>query len=417
MTSLLAYPHLGVLILAWFVADLAVPSLIALAHRFGMLDRPGGHDGKVQERPIPFLGGLGVLLGFSVALFSTLRFESMEAFIPFLVLISGAAVVATLGLLDDHRPISAMVKLGVLFGVTLALGAFGVEMHLLPHAFGGWLDVGLTLIWIVGVISATNSLDNTDGVVGGVSAIAGCFIFLIAWGSSIADAQPWLSYLAVALIGSSLGFLRYNFPPAKVYLGDNGAFLLGFLLATTLVFAEYSTDPVQAVMIPCLILVVPLFDITLSTILRVRDGDVRSWSEAVHFCGKDHLAHLLMARGLSKRQAVFFLYGLGVAGGTTALVIHSLESRIAAIAIATLFGVGLVWIGVMLGRVRPLLAADAPKTPQPSTDAAELPTAPPVRVPGPEHLVYSQPPSEVLSPNARETRDDEDELETVGEPH
>ena len=174
MSSLLNYPHLGILILAWFVTDIAVPTLIAIAHRFGLLDQPGGHGGKLQKTPIPFLGGLGVLLGFSVALFSTLRFESLEAFIPFLVLISGAAVVATLGLLDDRRPISAMVKLGVLFGITITLSAFGVEMHLLPHAFNGWGDRILTMVWIVGVISAVNSLDNTDGVVGGISAIAGC---------------------------------------------------------------------------------------------------------------------------------------------------------------------------------------------------------------------------------------------------
>ena len=376
MKSLLAYPHLGILILAWFVADLAVPTLIALAHRIGILDRPGGQDGKVQERPIPFFGGLGILLGFSVALFSTLRFESLEAFIPFLVLISGAAVVATLGLLDDHRPISAMVKLGVLFGITLTLAAFGVEMHLLPHAFNGWVDVALTLIWIVGVISATNSLDNTDGVVGGISAIAGVFIFVIAWGSSSVDSQPWLSYLAVALIGSSLGFLRYNFPPARVYLGDNGSFLLGFLLATTLVFAEYSSDPIQAVLIPCLILVVPLYDITLSTILRIRDGDVKTWREAGHYCGKDHLAHLLMGHGLSKRQAVACLYALGVAGGATALAIHALESRTAAIAVAIIFGAGLVWTGVFLGRVR--------------ADVVAIPAAAGAAITPPEHLVFAR---------------------------
>ena len=382
MKSLLAYPHIGILILAWFVADLAVPTLISLAHRIGVLDRPGGHDGKVQDAPIPFFGGLGILLGFSVALFSTLRFESLEAFIPFLVLISGAAVVATLGLLDDHRPISAMVKLGVLFGITLTLSAFGVEMHLLPNAFNGWVDVVLTLLWIVGVISATNSLDNTDGVVGGISAIAGAFIFLIAWGSSSVDSQPWLSYLAVALIGSSLGFLRYNFPPARVYLGDNGSFLLGFILATTLVFAEYSIDPIRAVLIPCLILVVPIYDITLSTILRIRDGDVKNWREAVHFCGQDHLAHLLMGHGLSKRQAVICLYCLGLAGGITALAIHRIDSRTAAIAIATIFGAGLVWIGVFLGRVRTEVAASEIPA---SIEGSALSDRP-----RPEHLVFSQ---------------------------
>ncbi len=370
MKSLFSHPHVGILILAWFVADLAIPILIALAHRIGLLDRPGGHLGKEQRSPIPYLGGLGVFVAFSVALFSTLRFESLESFVPFGVLIAGAAVVVTLGLLDDHRPISALAKLGVLFGVTITLSAFDVEMRLLPHAFGGVADVVLTLLWIVGVISATNSLDNTDGVVGGVSAIAGIFIFAIAWGSNAFDAQPWLSYLAVALVGSSLGFLRYNFPPARVYLGDNGSFLIGYLLATILVFGQYSTDPVVAILIPCLILVVPLFDITLATVLRIRDGEVRTWRDAVHYCGNDHLAHLLQGLGLTKRQAVGFLYALGIAGGLTALAVHRLESRVACLTVAILFAAGLSWIGILLGRVR-TTAADLKPPPVLLPDISE----------------------------------------------
>jgi len=377
MKSLLSHPHLGILILAWFVADLVVPTLVSLAHRFGLVDRPGGHGGKLQRTPIPYLGGLGVFTAFTVALLSTLRFESIEAFVPFGVILAGAAVVVTLGLLDDHRPISAMVKLGVLFAVTIALSTFGIEMRLLPSAFGGVFDLALTLVWIVGVISATNSLDNTDGVVGGTSAIAALSIAAIAWGTSAFEAQPWLSYLAVALVGSSLGFLRYNFPPARIYLGDNGSFLIGFLLATILVFGEYSTDPVQAILIPCLVLVVPLYDITLATVLRIRDGDVRSWREAVHYCGKDHLAHLLMGAGLSKRQAVGVLYALAAAGGATAVAVHRLDSRIASLIVGVLVAAGLAWMGILLGRVRPvLLGAERTVVVSPPVGRPERPPRP-----------------------------------------
>jgi len=397
LKSLLNYPHLGIFIVAWFIADLAVPTFIAMAHRFGLLDRPGAHGGKNQAAPIPYLGGLGIFLAFSLALFSTLRFESLQAFVPFLVLISGAAVVTTLGLLDDRKPISAVVKLGVLTLITIVLAAFGVRMELLPDYLGGSLNLALTLLWIVGVISATNSLDNTDGVVGGVTAIAGVFIFAIAWGASAADSQSWLSYLAVALIGSSLGFLRYNFPPARVYLGDNGAFLLGYLLATILVFAEYSSDPLQAILIPCLILVVPLADIVISTLLRIRDGDVKNWKEAVLYCGKDHLAHLLMASGLTKRQAVCSLYALGIAGGSTALLIQRLDSRAFALSAIVIFAAGLVAFGIFLGRARQKSsseeAIDRPKESSPIPVATE--NDPLVSVPilnlGPEHEFFESP--------------------------
>jgi len=352
MKSLLFPPYLGVLVLAWLIADLVVPALIALSHRFGLLDRPGGHGGKLQRAPIPYLGGLGVFTALAVTLLATLRFESPGTFLPFWVLIAGAAVVVTLGLLDDRRPISAMVKLAVLFAITIALSSSAGEMQLLPAASGGVLGFILTLTWIVGVISATNSLDNTDGVVGGTAAIAAISILAIAAGSSAFEAVPWLFPLAVALVGSALGFLRYNFPPARVYLGDNGSFLIGYLLATILALGEYSTDPIVALLIPCLVLVVPLFDITLATILRVRDGDVRSWRDAVHYCGRDHLAHLLMGLGLSKRRAAACLYALAGAGGAAAFAAHRLESRVAAIAIALLFAAALALLGIRLGRVR-----------------------------------------------------------------
>jgi len=397
LKPLLNYPHLGIFIVAWFIADLAVPTFIAMAHRFGLLDRPGTHGGKNQVAPIPYLGGLGILLAFSLALFSTLRFETLEAFVPFLVLISGAAVVTTLGLLDDRKPISAVVKLGVLTLITVVLAAFGVRMELLPDYLGGTLNLALTLLWIVGIISATNSLDNTDGVVGGVTAIAGVFIFAIAWGASAADSQSWLSYLAVALVGSSLGFLRYNFPPARVYLGDNGAFLLGYLLATILVFAEYSSDPLQAILIPCLILVVPLADIVISTLLRIRDGDVNNWREAVLYCGKDHLAHLLMASGLSKRQAVCCLYALGIAGGSAALVIQRLNNRAFALSASVIFAAGLVALGIFLGRARQRSSSEdtTERLSQTSQKPSSVQSEPMVSIPnldlGPEHEFFDLP--------------------------
>jgi hypothetical protein len=135
-----------------------------------------------------------------------------------------------------------------------------------------------------------------------------------------------------------------------------------------LVFGEYSADPIQSILIPCLILVVPLYDITLSTLLRFRDGDVKSWRDAVHYCGKDHLAHLLHGVGLSKRQAVGFLYALGFTGGLTALAVHRIESRVVTLSIAVLFGAGLTWIGILLGRVR----QDVIRAEQPSAGAAEF---------------------------------------------
>lgn len=372
MSSVLSFPHLGILLIAWCLADLIVPALVAAAHRFRLLDGPGGHSGKNQERPVPFLGGVGIFAAVAIALFSTLRFESAEALLPIGMLVGGAAVVLVLGFVDDLRPISAVVKLFVLFGITAALFASGVRAEVFPDVAEGALNLGLTVFWIVGVTSAMNSLDNTDGVVGSTTVIAAASILALAWGSPARGSQPWLPFVAVALIGACLGFLRYNRPPARVYLGDNGSFLLGYLLATTLILGRFSEDWFLALVIPALVLVVPLFDITLSTILRIRDGEVRSWREAVHYCGQDHLAHLLVGLGLSKRRAVGFLSALGIAGGGAALAIHRLESRLAALCVVALFACGLGWIGVSLGRVRRRQCAVEES--RPASAAPQIPT-------------------------------------------
>ncbi|MEE8143668.1 MAG: MraY family glycosyltransferase, partial [Planctomycetota bacterium] len=213
-------------------------------------------------------------------------------------------------------------------------------------------NIIITLFWIVGITSATNSLDNCDGVASGVTAIASFFIFVIAWGSSTDDAQPWLSYLAIGMAGSCLGFLRYNFPPARIYLGDNGSFFLGYMLASMLVFAHYSENPLKAILVPCLVLAVPIFDITLSTLLRIRDGDVRSWKEAVLYCGRDHMAHLLMRVGFSKKRTVAVIYSLAVGGGVAALLVMANDKFSVCFAIAGMYGVLLVAVGILLGRVR-----------------------------------------------------------------
>ncbi|MEM7168306.1 MAG: MraY family glycosyltransferase [Planctomycetota bacterium] len=350
MSSVLNYPHLGIFIIAWFAADLLFPLLIKAARRLRLLDRPGGHKG--QAHSIPFLGGVGIFIAFTLSVVSTLRFEEVQAFAPLMGLLLGGAVMVLLGLLDDFRPINAVIKLFTILGTTVVLACFGITLSLFPDVMFNIPNILLTALWIAGVTSAMNSLDNTDGVAGGTSAIAGLFIFLIAWGTNSADAQPWLSYLGIALFGGCLGFLRYNSAPAKIYLGDNGAFFLGYVLSTMLVFGHYSADPIKAILVPCLVLSVPLFDIVLATALRFRDGDVRTLREAVVYCGRDHTAHLLIALRFSKRQAALAIYALAICGGLTGLLVLNTPTTAIYLSITGIYLSFLVGVGMVLGRVR-----------------------------------------------------------------
>lgn len=316
MIAKLNYPQVWIMILAWFVADLATPLIIRLCRRIGAVDRP--HSYKIHKDPTPLLGGIAVYLSFAVALFSILRFTSFDANRDIFAILGGGFLILVLGVVDGFRPLWAVVKLGVIVLVTILLGNFDVHITL-THLW--WVDVALTVLWIAGVTSAMNSLDNMDGAAAGVAAVAAFWTFYVAWyGEDFG--QPRVSYVAIALLGSCLGFLRYNFKPAGIFLGDNGSLVLGFLLAALLVQSGWSRgDSLKAVIVPCALLCVPLYDITLSTILRIRQGVVKGPVEAIVYCGRDHLSHRLVALGLSQREAVLMLYLCGMVGGTVAIIV------------------------------------------------------------------------------------------------
>jgi UDP-GlcNAc:undecaprenyl-phosphate GlcNAc-1-phosphate transferase len=339
----LNHPQIWMLILAWFVTDLAMPGVIRLAHRVGALDKP--HTYKIHERPVALLGGVGIYLGFAVAILSILRFPDWSGYQDVFAILGAGLAVLVLGIVDGLRPLWAVGKLGVLFLITWALSHFGVRITLtgIPP-----VDLGLTLFWIAGVSSAMNSLDNMDGAAGGSAAVAAFWTFCVAWYSA-----PWgqthVSFVAVALLGACLGFLRYNWTPASTFLGDNGSLLLGFLLAALTVHAGWARDDrFKAVVIPCAILVVPLYDITLSTLLRIKSGVVKGPIQAIVYCGRDHLSHRLVAFGLSRREAVFVLYLFGMVGGCVGFILARPEvtsavyGPVTGVAIAVLVGAG--WV-------------------------------------------------------------------------
>ena len=316
MIAKLNYPQVGLFILAWFIADLATPLVIRFCRRIGALDHP--HTYKTHKEPVPFLGGVAIYVAFAVAMFSILRFTSFEANREIFAIVAGGFIVLVMGCIDSFKPIWAVAKLGVLLLVTLILWRFGVQIRL----FGiPMLDVALTMLWIAGVSSATNSIDNMDGAATGVSAVAAFWTFYVAWYWK-GYGQPEVSYVAIALLGACLGFLRYNFKPASIFLGDSGSLVLGFLVAALVIHAGWSTsDRLKAVIVPCAILCVPLYDITLSTVLRIKQGVVRGPIQAIVYCGRDHLSHRLVALGLSQREAVMMLYMLGMIGGTVGVII------------------------------------------------------------------------------------------------
>ncbi len=327
MPPLFKYPHFFIALMAFVIADVAVALLARLAKRIGAVDAPDLNTYKVQKQAVPFIGGIGLFIGFIGAVLASLDWSALLEYGvgPFLgkrdsqmaiAALIGGSMIAVLGLVDDFRPIGAVVKLGTLFAITLLLSFFGLTVNQF-----GWLPVipfVITLFWVVGVVSAFNAIDNTDGVAGTTGVVISLFLFLVAWGTSAENAQPEQSRVSIALCGAILGFLRHNKPPAKVYLGNCGAFTLGFLVAVLAVSGNWTDYPIKSAVVPVMLLAYPIFDISYTVFLRWKTGIVRSLKEAIVVSGRDHTAHRLAAMGLGSWGVVAVVAVINGLGGLAA---------------------------------------------------------------------------------------------------
>jgi UDP-GlcNAc:undecaprenyl-phosphate GlcNAc-1-phosphate transferase len=290
-----------------------------LALRVGMVDHPGPR--KVHLTPIPLLGGLAIYCGVVLAILVAIDGEAWGQMVGIL---SGATLVALVGVLDDRGLLHHQIKLFVgMPAAAIILLASGVRAQVFSAILGGQAgrvaDAALTILWVVGITAAFSIFDHMDGLCAGVAAMAALFFTIFATLSG----QVLVSTLAAAVLGAALGFLRWNFNPAKIFMGDGGAMFLGFLMATLALKLRPSEPPhANSWLIPVLILGVPIFDTTLVSISRSRRGLLPFTSP-----GKDHTAHRLANLGLGQRRAVLALYALGAVFGLVALVVKQLPAR------------------------------------------------------------------------------------------
>ena len=310
-------------LLAFFIALIASLMLTvpvrALALRVGMVDLPGPR--KVHVQPIPLLGGLamygGVMLAILFAFDGAARAQSVG-------IVTGATLVAAVGFLDDRGWLHDQIKLFV--GMPVAAGillASGVHAHVfemfVPGHWGYLLDAALTMFWMVGITASFSIFDHMDGLCAGVAAVASFFFALLAF----LHGQIVVTTLAAAVLGAATGFLRWNFKPAKIFMGDGGAMFLGFLMATLgLKLRLEQANHLSAWLAPLLILAVPIFDTGLVIVSRSRRGLLPFAAP-----GKDHAAHRLANAGLGQRGAVLALYFVGAVGGCAAILVSYFSAR------------------------------------------------------------------------------------------
>jgi UDP-GlcNAc:undecaprenyl-phosphate GlcNAc-1-phosphate transferase len=328
-------------LLAFFVALVASLVLVipvrALALRVGMVDLPGPR--KVHLTPIPLLGGLAMYLAVMIAVLFAFDGTARAQIEGILV---GASLVAAIGILDDRGLLHHQVKLFVGMPVAALILLFtGIHAQVFSVLIGGRtgyvLDALLTIAWVVGITASFSILDHMDGLCAGIAAVASVSFALIAY----LNGQTLVTTLAAALLGAATGFLRWNFKPAKIFMGDGGAMFLGFLMATLgLKLRLEHADHLAGWLVPVLILGVTIFDTTLVTISRSRRGLLPFTTP-----GKDHAAHRLSNLGLGHRGSVLSLYGLGIFSGASAVLVSYLPSRGAAV--VGVLALALIFIGVI----------------------------------------------------------------------
>ena len=290
------------------------------ALRVGMVDRPGPR--KVHAVPIPLLGGLAIYSGVTLAILFAIHGAALSQVVG---IFAGATLVAAVGFLDDrgllHHQIKLFLAMPAAAGILLVSGIRADVFSIVwPGRAGWWCDTAVTLIWVVGITASFSILDHMDGLCAGVAATASLFFAIFA----LHNGQWLVGTMAAAVMGAAIGFLRWNFSPAKIFMGDGGAMFLGFLMATLALKLRPEGQPPATWIVPLLILGVPIFDTTLVSISRSRRGLLPFTTP-----GKDHTAHRLSNLGLHQRGAVLMLYGLGLVFGVAALVLSRLASGLA----------------------------------------------------------------------------------------
>src|ERR1700719_455435 len=327
-------------LLAFFVALIASLLLVvpvrALALRVGMVDLPGPR--KVHGSPIPLLGGLAM---YGAVMIAVLFVFGGPARAQIEGILAGASLVAAVGILDDKGWLHHQVKLFLgMPAAAVILLITGIHAQVFGALVGGRtgyvLDAILTVVWVVGITASFSILDHMDGLCAGIAAVASVSFAVISY----LNGQTFVTTLAAAVLGAASGFLRWNFKPAKIFMGDGGAMFLGYLMATLgLKLRLESSNHLSSWLAPILILGVTIFDTTLVTISRSRRGLLPFATP-----GKDHAAHRLSNLGLGHRGAVLTLYLLGAIGGGVAVLVSYLSARLAFL--AGVLALGVIFAGV-----------------------------------------------------------------------
>ncbi|MDI6792297.1 MAG: MraY family glycosyltransferase, partial [bacterium] len=341
LISMKTYPYIYlysyVLLFSFLLSLILVPVVKKISLVFGILDHPG--ERKVHVTSKPLMGGLAIYIALMVVICGNIgafflfkdqplllkTFPSLINQIPKLVevlpelgvVLAGGSLVMLVGMIDDIRGVGFSFKLKfigqILAAIILVLGGVNIEFMSNPY-----FNIPLTILWVVGITNSFNLLDNMDGLSSGVAIIASLIFFIVA----VTQGQFFTALILLTLLGSILGFLVYNFPPSSIFMGDTGSLFIGFMLGSLTVSSSYvvsESTSLLPVIMPVIILSVPIFD-TLSVIyIRWREG------RPIYRGDKSHFSHRLVDLGMTKKEAVLFIYLVTFCVGLVAILLPDLN--------------------------------------------------------------------------------------------
>jgi|CXWL01.1.fsa_nt_gi UDP-GlcNAc:undecaprenyl-phosphate GlcNAc-1-phosphate transferase len=297
--------------LALMLSLYGVPIARTAALKYGMVDQPDGRL-KRQCEPVPYLGGLAVYLAFLVSLAFTFEFRQ-----DVLGIVLAGTLVMMLGLIDDFGVLAPMTKLVGQFLAVFILVKSGIRIQI--AMFPEWLDLTLTVLWMIGLINAFNLLDIMDGLAAGVGLISTTALFVVA----MLNGDTTIAFMLAALAGSLMGFLRYNWHPARIYLGDAGSLFLGLMLGALSMIGQYSETRMISLLTPVFILGVPIFDTFFVMYIRYLRG------LPIFLGSPDHMAIRLRHWGLTVPQVVSISYAATMVFGVVGLLVMSVREDFA----------------------------------------------------------------------------------------
>jgi len=326
---------------ALIVSFAVTPLVRLLAGKVGAIDDPKRDDRRMHKAPMPRLGGLAIFAGFMAAFLVFGTGETDRVVIGILI---GAVIIVVVGAIDDILTLPWYVKLSGQLAAAAVPVISGLRADIFTNPIGGdpitfeLLSIPITVLWIIGITNAVNLIDGLDGLAAGVSGIASISMLVIA----LATGNPAAALLTAALAGGCLGFLPYNFNPARLIMGDCGALFLGYILACSSILGLFKFYAVISFAIPFLILGIPIFDTAAAFFRRLAKG-----KNPLSTPDRGHVHHRLIDMGFSQKQAVAILYSVSAVLGLSAVVLHiSGELRVIVLLLAVLaciaFYIGLV---------------------------------------------------------------------------